>query len=286
LKKRLSKKLTKRASKQRPAEVLRRRKIPTKRAPKKRPTDIDSTPSTRALKKRPTSKQTSTRALKKRPTRQKKTRSKRAPKKRPTRQAKQTTRAPKKRPTPAHRPPSKKRPSPPRPTPRKKKRAAREPRKAIPRRKKKRGARKVRRRFQQKPRPPQQSRQALILYWYEHPPVPLEDLRRIARELNLPVHRSIQEWRRDGGIPWERLEAWAALKPWEAEGKRIGEALERFLTAREKHYREVTGRDWRAIKRDVKKRWGEREARMAFDWVVDEYDLEDYIVDYDALWET
>lgn len=75
----------------------------------------------------------------------------------------------------------------------------------------------------------------------------------------------------------------AAPMPMETAAQRIGNAMRDFVMARPRWERLETGRVFHDLKVSFRSAYGERTWRDTYAWVVDEWGLEDYIFDYEAL---
>lgn len=69
----------------------------------------------------------------------------------------------------------------------------------------------------------------------------------------------------------------------EAAAQRIGNAMRDFVMAKPRWERLATGRVYHDTKMAFKNAYGERQWRDTYAWCVDEWGLEDYIFDYEAL---
>lgn len=69
----------------------------------------------------------------------------------------------------------------------------------------------------------------------------------------------------------------------EEAAQRIGNALRDFVMARPRWERLETGRVYHDLKVAFRKAYGDRRWRDTYEWCVDEWGLEDYIFDYEAL---
>ncbi len=69
----------------------------------------------------------------------------------------------------------------------------------------------------------------------------------------------------------------------ELAAQRVGNAMRDFVMAKPRWERLATGRVFHDLKTSFKSTYSERQWRLTYAWVVDEWGLEDYIFDYEAL---
>ncbi len=84
-------------------------------------------------------------------------------------------------------------------------------------------------------------------------------------------------------VPERAIPTRDAPMPMETAGERLGNAMRDFVMAKPRWERLETGRVFHDLKSSFKNAYGERAWRETYAWVVDEYGLEDYIIDYEAL---
>lgn len=77
--------------------------------------------------------------------------------------------------------------------------------------------------------------------------------------------------------------SWHAPLPMDLAAKMVGEAMRDYIMARFKVDREETHKSFYGLKESFRQTYGEARWREAFDWIVDEWDLSDYIFDREAL---
>jgi len=90
-------------------------------------------------------------------------------------------------------------------------------------------------------------------------------------------------WNHDAGQWQPYVPSGRPSMPVEAAEQRIGNAMRDFVMARPRWERLETGRVYHDLKTSFKKAYGERRWKETYAWCVDEWGLEDYIFDYEAL---